>query len=67
MALPRDFYLDQDQYATIIQAYKEFMMSTAKVITREIHENVDDAAIMQGVQSVIDFETQLAAVSFGVL
>jgi hypothetical protein len=34
LALPREMYLDQESYAEYIQAYKDFIVQTAVVITR---------------------------------
>lgn len=63
MALPREMYLKPDEYADFITAYKTFMLKTAKVMTRELGENVSPDLLGAAVENIFTFETSLAYVS----
>ncbi|TRY79621.1 hypothetical protein TCAL_09039 [Tigriopus californicus] len=60
LALPRDFYIDQDTYADYISAYKNYIVDIARVMTREIGSGVSDTALIQAADNIVAFETKLA-------
>lgn len=55
-------YLKPDEYADFITAYKTFMLNTAKVMTRELGENVSPDILGAAVENIFTFETSLAYV-----
>lgn len=63
LALPRDMYLDTESYAEYITAYKNFMVETALVMTRETGDNVPEEKLRESAEAVFMFETFLAKIS----
>lgn len=64
LALPRDFYLDTEgSYDEYIQAYKNFIVDVAVVMTREAGENVPIEELKASAEDLYAFEKQLARFS----
>jgi len=76
--LPRDIYLDQDVFAEQIQAYKNVIVDSAKLLASiegKLVENETDAILDQGsnvgdeaalrseAEAILDLETRIAEVN----
>ena len=64
LALPREFYLDQDTYAEQVAAYKTFIGGVADVMIRELGSDVTQTELNQRVEDLFNFEYRLAVVCF---
>ena len=60
--LPRDFYVDPVTYAAPVEAYKQYIVDIARVMTREIGQNVDDAVLRQKAEDIFTLESTFAEV-----
>jgi len=63
LALPRSMYLDTENYAEYIAAYKKLIFKVAQVMTRELATNIPDETLNVDVEAVFEFEAQIAKIS----
>ena len=62
LALPRDFYMDQETYADYIEAYKTYIVDVARVFVRETTAGISDEELRQHAEELFAFEYRLARV-----